>query len=238
MIHIQGLSKKYGKQDVLKNLNLTLDKGHSVALIGPNGCGKTTMLKCILGLVVPDAGSIRIWDNEVIGKFEYRRLIGYMPQIGRYPGNLTVKQLIDMISDVGGHRKASDFDLIHAFDLERIYNKKMNALSGGMTQKVSACMAFIFNPEILILDEPTAGLDPVASEILMDKIRLETERGKLILITSHILSELDRIVDSVVFMQEGRIGFHKDIPALLADTGQHTISQAIVNVLKKEKAYV
>ena len=110
----------------------------------------------------------------------------------------------------------------------------MRTLSGGTTQKVSAILAFLFDPEVLILDEPTAGLDPLASEILKDKIIKEREKGKLILITSHLLSELDDMITQIIFMQEGKVHFHKTIVDLLESTNEQKISKAIAKILKKE----
>lgn len=113
-----------------------------------------------------------------------------------------------------------------------MFDKKMRTLSGGTTQKVSATIAFLFNPNILILDEPTAGLDPLASETLKEKIIAEKQKGKLILITSHLLSELDELISHVVFMNEGQVKFHKTIEDLKNTTGEQKISKAIANVLK------
>ena len=107
----------------------------------------------------------------------------------------------------------------------------MRTLSGGTRQKVSAALAFLFNPDVLILDEPTAGLDPLSSEILKEKIISEKNRGKLVLITSHILSELDDLVTQVIYMQEGKLCFHKSIDELRMDTGETKLSKAISNVM-------
>jgi Cu-processing system ATP-binding protein len=125
-----------------------------------------------------------------------------------------------------------DEELIEAFGLKEIESKKMRTLSGGTRQKVSACLAFLFNPDVLILDEPTAGLDPVASEILKQKIITEKEKGKLILITSHILSELDDLVSEIIYMQDGRLQFHKSLEQLREDTGQIKLAAAIAQVMK------
>ncbi len=110
----------------------------------------------------------------------------------------------------------------------------MRTLSGGTTQKVSATLAFLFNPEVLILDEPTAGLDPLASEILKDKIIKEKEKGKLILITSHLLSELDDLITQIIYMQEGTVHFHQTIHDLLQSTNEQKISKAIAKILKNK----
>lgn len=232
MIEIKDISKNFGKLWALKNVNLTCDRGQCIALIGPNGCGKTTLIKSILGMVVPTSGNIIFDGKNIKGDHLYRNKIGYMPQIGRYPENMTIGHIIKMIRQIRNSDKAFDEDLLQAFDLPSLYEKRMRTLSGGTTQKVSATLAFLFDPDVLILDEPTAGLDPLASEILKEKITKEKEKGKLILITSHLLSELDDLVTEIIFMQEGNLLFHKTIDELMEHTGEQKIARAIANVLK------
>ena len=127
-----------------------------------------------------------------------------------------------------------DEELIHAFRLDGILSKRMRTLSGGTRQKVSASLAFLFTPEVLILDEPTAGLDPLASEILKEKIIKEKQKGKLVLITSHIMSELDDLVTQIIYMQDGQLVFHKSIENLRKDTGEDKLSKAIANLMMKK----
>lgn len=234
MIEIKKCSKKFGKHEVLQNINLSFHKGECIALIGPNGCGKTTLIKSILGMVIPDSGSVEFNNKSIFGDYLYRENIGYMPQIGRYPDNMTIGQIVEMIKKIRNSDQALDEDLINAFELEKMFLKQMRTLSGGTTQKVSAALAFLFNPEVLILDEPTAGLDPLASEILKEKIILEKEKGKLILITSHLLSELDDLVSEIVFMQEGKIYFHKKVSDLKLETNESKISKSIAKILKNK----
>ncbi|RKS01245.1 MULTISPECIES: ABC transporter ATP-binding protein [unclassified Flavobacterium] len=235
MIDIQNIDKKFGKLAVLQDINLSFQKGQCIALIGPNGCGKTTLIKAILGMVLPDNGSIIVNGKSILGEYLYRENIGYMPQIGRYPDNMTIGQIIDMIKKVRNTSTTLDEDLIHAFELDKMFDKQMRTLSGGTTQKVSAVLAFLFNPEVLILDEPTAGLDPLASEILKEKIIREKEKGKLILITSHLLSELDDLITEIIFMQEGKVHFHQKIEDLKASTKEDKISRAIAKILKNNQ---
>lgn len=234
MITIQNIYKKFGKLEVLNDVSLTFNKGECIALIGPNGCGKTTLIKSILGMVIPTKGDILFDEKSILKKYKYRDQIGYMPQIGRYPDYMTVGQIIEMIKKIRNSDEVLDEDLIQAFELEKIFNKQMRTLSGGTTQKVSAILAFLFNPDVLILDEPTAGLDPLASEILKEKIIKEREKGKLILITSHLLSELDDMISQIIFMQEGKVHFHKSIADLLESTNEQKISKAIAKILKNE----
>lgn len=234
MIQVTQLTKDFGKLRVLRQVNLHCQQGQCIALIGPNGCGKTTLIKSILGMVIPSSGEITFKGKSIRNDFNYRQQIGYMPQIGRYPDNMKVGQILEMIRNIRNSQSAMDEDLLKAFKLEGIFDKRMRTLSGGTTQKVSATLAFLFNPEVLILDEPTAGLDPLASEILKEKIIAERNKGKLILITSHLLSELDDLISEIVFMQEGQVVFHQPIQELKDTTGENRISKAIATILKRQ----
>lgn len=233
MIEIKNISKKFGKIEVLKNINISCREGNCIALIGPNGCGKTTLIKSILGMVIPDIGEIIFNGKSIYNDFSYRNEIGYMPQIGRYPENMNIGQVIEMIKQLRKSNTSIDDDLINQFHLNKLFNKKMRTLSGGTTQKVSATLAFLFNPKVLILDEPTAGLDPLASEVLKEKIIEEKKKGKLVLITSHLLSELDELITQLIFMQEGNVVFHKSIDDLKNETGEEKISKSIAKILKE-----
>jgi len=235
MIEIKNISKQFGKFKALDNVSLSLDKGECIALIGPNGCGKTTLIKNILGMVLPSQGDIFYNGKSTRNDYMYRKYIGYMPQIGRYPENMSIGQVIEIIKSIRQSKEELDETLIDSFQLKGMFNKKMNTLSGGTTQKVSAVLAFLFNPDVLILDEPTAGLDPIASEILKDKIIAEKQKGKLILITSHLLSELDDLITRLVFMQDGNVLFNKSIEQLKLETGEEKISKAITNILKSKQ---
>lgn len=232
MIVADKISKRFAKLNALDKVSVRCNKGECIALIGPNGSGKTTLIKCILGMVVPDSGTITFDGKDIHRDWHYRSQIGYMPQIGRYPDNMTIGQVTDMMKDI---RKAAkpvlDEDLIYSFGLHHLLNKRMRTLSGGTRQKVSASLAFLFNPGVLVLDEPTAGLDPLAAEILKEKILREKERGKLIIITSHVLSELDDLVTQVIYMQDGSIKFHKTIEALRMNTGHEKLSKAIASIM-------
>ncbi len=232
MIQIQHISKDFGKFKVLKDINLDLQGGECIALIGPNGSGKTTLIKSILGMVVPTAGDILFDGQNIQQKWTYRKEIGYMPQIGQYPENMTIGQVLDMMKDIRKMPEDTlDLDLFHSFNLPALLEKRMGTLSGGTRQKVSACLAFMFNPKALILDEPTAGLDPLSTEILKDKIKKEMGNNKLIIISSHVLSDLDDMVSQIIYLQDGNLIFHKSLHQLKMDTGTDKLSKAIAHIM-------
>lgn len=234
MIAVHNITKKFGKFTALSNVSFTCNAGECIAIIGPNGSGKTTIIKSILGMVIPDSGTITFNGGSISNDSQYRNHIGYMPQIGRYPENMTIGQVLDMMIDI---RKIPvsqlDQDLIREYDIENILDKRMGTLSGGTRQKVSACLAFMFNSKVLILDEPSAGLDPVASEILRNKIVTEKENNKLVIITSHILSELDDLITQVIYMQDGKAMFHKSIDDLRQETKEEKLSRAIAKIMRE-----
>jgi Cu-processing system ATP-binding protein len=234
MIIATNVSKQFGKLKALDNVSATCNKGECIALIGPNGSGKTTFIKTILGMVVQDSGFITFNGNNILHDWQYRKQIGYMPQTGSYPDNMTIGQILEMMKDIRGISENLDEDLVQTFKLPLLLNKRMRTLSGGTRQKVSAALAFMFNPDVLILDEPTAGLDPVASEILKEKIIVEKNKGKLILISSHILSELDDLVTQVIYMQDGQIQFHQTIETLRTETGEQKLNKAIAHIMNKQ----
>ncbi|MFD2512503.1 ABC transporter ATP-binding protein [Pontibacter locisalis] len=234
MITIENLRKSYGKLQVLNNVSASFGAGRVISIIGPNGSGKTTMSKCILGMVLPDDGDIKIGGESVLNKHAYRSQIGYMPQIGRYPENMKIRQVIGMIRDIRKDVKQIDEELIGLYGLEAMYEKRMGALSGGTKQKVSAALAFMFNPQILILDEPTAGLDPISAEILKCKILKEKKNGKLILITSHIMSEIEEVADEVLCLMDGQLKFHETIAGIKAQANEERLSRAIAKIMNEE----
>lgn len=234
MIEIKNLSKKIENNLILREVNISFLEGKSYALIGQNGCGKTTLIKSILGLNTLTDGEILFNEKSIVEDYHYRKEIGYMPQKGDYPKSMKVKDMIGLISQIRAH-EPQDTELIDELKLEKIYNKKMGALSGGMVQKVSAVSAFLFHPKVIILDEPMAALDIISAEILKNKIIKEKKKGKIVIITSHLLGDLDEVVDEIVFMNEGQILISQSVEELKKQTGMEDLSQSIVSILKNIK---
>ena len=234
MIVARHLTKSFGRLRALDDFSVTMNRGQSVLLIGPNGSGKTTFIKCVLGLVLPNKGELTLDGESLLQNPSLRRAIGYMPQIGWFPDHLRVGQIFEMMREIRrGTFTRTDEDLVEAFGIDKIAHKAARTLSGGTRQKVSACLAFLFDPDILILDEPTAGLDPVAAEILKEKVRAERANHKLILMTSHILSDLDEITSDVLHLIEGKLQFYRSINDLMSGQGDEKLGRVIARIMRE-----
>ena len=232
MIKIVQINKSFGKLHVLKDINLEIEKGKITAIIGPNGSGKTTLIKNILGLMKPDSGKIFVDNLDISRGVEYKNQIGSMPQIARFPENLRVGELIDIVSDLRSKKNGVDKELFDSYNLQNELNKKMGTLSGGTRQRVNAALAFMFQPEILILDEPTAGLDPISSSAMKDKIHKEQKNGKTIIITSHILSDIEELSENLVFILEGKIIYNGTVKGLIEEKGKSNLERTIASLME------
>lgn len=235
MIEFKNLDKRFGKLTVLDGLDLAIKKGGIFAILGPNGSGKTTLIKCLLGMVIPNKGEILLNNESVLRKWDYRNNLNYLPQIANFPPNLTVIELINMVKNLRP-KKSSEQELIDLFGLNEFLNKKLGNLSGGTKQKVNIVLTFMFDSELIILDEPTTGLDPIALIHLKDLIRKEKSKGKTILITTHIMSVVDELADEIVFLLDGKIYFKGSIEELKKQTNNNNLEHAIANLISKQYA--
>lgn len=229
MIQIQDLHKKFGKNQVLTGVDLTINNGGVFAILGPNGSGKTTLIKSVLGMVVPNKGSISVMDIDIKNNWKYRQEIDYLPQIANFPVNLKVKELIHMIKDLR-QKPSRDEELILQFRLEPFLDKKLSTLSGGTKQKVNIVLTFMFDSSLIVLDEPTTGLDPASLIQLKELIEREKTKGKTILITSHIMQFVEQMADEIVYLLEGKIYFKGSIDALKSKTDQADFEHAIAAI--------
>ena len=235
MIRVHGISKAFGERRVLSGIDLTIRDGCVTAVLGPNGSGKTTLVKMLLGLVHPDEGTIEIGGRQLNGDCSYRADIGYMPQAARFPENLTGREIIAMLTDLRGTGARQDRELMDEFGLEPELDKPVRVLSGGNRQKVSAAATFLFDPRYVFLDEPTAGLDPIASGALKDKIRRERGRGKTVILTSHVLSEVEQLADDVVVLLDGGVLSAGSLADLRATTQEPTLERAIARLMRQRR---
>jgi len=235
MVSIQNLHKKYGKNQVLSGVDLTINSGGIFAVLGPNGSGKTTLIKSILGMVIPNQGVIEVLNKNIKKNSDYRHQIDYLPQIANFPSNLKVRELIKMIKDLRGYTN-EDLHLIELFKLQPFLDKKLGNLSGGTKQKVNIVLTFMFGGPLIILDEPTTGLDPISLIRLKELIQTEKAKGKTILITSHIMSFVEEVSDEIVFLLEGKIYFKGSISELKTKTNQQDFEHAIASILTENHA--
>ncbi len=235
MIAITDIKKKFGKVEVLKGINLEIDHGGIFAILGPNGSGKTTLIKSVLGMVVPDGGDISIDGVSILGGWAHRNEINYMSQIADFPPNLKVTELVSMIRNLRPKEAKID-GLIELFGLTPFLDKKLGHLSGGTRQKVNILLTFMFESNIIILDEPTTGLDPISLLHLKQIINQERDNGKTILITSHIMSFVEEVADEIVFLLEGKIYFKGTLDILKEKTKQPTLELAVAHLINPNYA--
>lgn len=231
MISVDGLRKSYGARRVLDAVSLALVPGRITALVGPNGSGKTTLIKCLLGLAHGDAGRVMLDGVAIDPEGRYRQRIGYAPQAPHFPPNLSVGEVFAMLQALRPGAAVDD-SLLEAFSLRAEWDTPVGTLSGGWRQKVSLAAAWLFRPDVLILDEPTAGLDPIAAGLFKHALREAREAGRTVLVTSHILSELEELADDVAFLNEGALRFAGPVQALLEHTGMRRLEPAVAAMLR------
>ncbi|AFH48565.1 ABC-type transport system ATPase component [Ignavibacterium album JCM 16511] len=234
MIRISNIIKKYNKLEVLKGIDAELQTGKVTAIVGPNGSGKTTLIKIILGLVKADFGFVEIDGTKINGDYNYKNNIGYMPQIARYPENLTVFEVLSMIKDLRNRKDQPEEKLLKEFELSGELTKAIRTLSGGNRQKLSTVISLMFDPKFLIFDEPTAGLDPVISNRFKEMVFAEKQKGKTIILTSHIMSEVEELADEIIFLLEGKIFYKGSLQNLLIERGESKLEKAVAKILEEK----
>jgi Cu-processing system ATP-binding protein len=232
-IRFRGLRKRFGRLEVLRGVDLDVPAGRITAIVGPNAAGKSTLIKTLLGLVrLPGSGGTVEVDGDVVnGGPAYRAGIGYMPQAAHFPSNLTGREVIALLKDLRGPGALLDEELIGSLRLEPALDQPVSTLSGGTRQKLNAVVAFLFRPTILVLDEATAGLDPVAAGLLKAKVRAAAAGGATVILTGHILGEIEELADDIVFLIEGTVGFRGTLDELLARSGEANLERALARLL-------
>jgi ABC-type multidrug transport system ATPase subunit len=203
-VKLEGVSKRFGERIALDNITLNLESGKSILLVGTNGAGKSTMLRCILG-IIGFTGSIMVFGMDVRrhGK-EVRKLVGYVPQSIRYGEDATVAGLVDYVSDLKGVDVYLE-DVLSPLGLEKMAYVKVGSLSGGMRQRLAISLALIGDPQLLLLDEPFNNLDPMARNSVSELLRKLVKSGKTVVVSVHTMSGLIHSFDSVAVMRDGRL---------------------------------
>lgn len=230
MIEVRGLTKNYGAREVLGGIDLRIGEGRITGLAGPNGCGKTTLIKCLLGLAVPTGGEIRIAGRPVDDGGRFRRLIGYMPQAADFPPNLRLSELLRMLEDLRGEKAPEKDRLIALFGLGEAMDRPFGHLSGGTRQKLAAVAALMFDAPLIVLDEPTAGLDPLSRVTFKDLLLEKAATGKTILFVSHFMSEIEALASRIVFLSEGRVVHDGPVDRLIEETNEPDLERALTRL--------
>ena len=235
VVEIKNIHKSFKKNYVLKGVDLTIDQGGIWAVLGPNASGKTTLIKTILGMVLPDKGKISINGENILGKWEYKKSINYLPQIARFPENLTILELFKMIEEL--RNSAGNLQpLINRFDIEPHLKTKLSNLSGGTKQKVNLALALMYDNPIYILDEPTAGLDPLALIELKDILLQLKEENRIVIITTHIMSLVEELADNIIFILEGEIHFNGSPKELKNKYNGKNLERSIAKMLNENNS--
>ena len=207
MLELKNISKKYGRVTALKSVNITLGSG-IYALLGPNGSGKSTMMNIIAGILPPSDGEV-LYNGQTIRSLGlmYREKIGYMPQYpGMYP-SFTVRDFLIYMSELKGLARGSEGevdDILRRVELDDCADRRVSALSGGMKQRLSLAQAVLGSPEIIILDEPTAGLDP-KQRIAVRNFISETASDRTVLWATHIVPDIEGIAREVIILKQGEV---------------------------------
>lgn len=234
MIKVNQVKKSFRTIHALKGISFEAHPGKVTGLIGPNGCGKTTMIKSILGLVIPDSGEITVLQDTVSQHFEYRKNIGYMPQSPAFPDNLKIGELLEMLENIRGQSAQRKTELLKIFELDQQRDRIIGQLSGGTKQKVAAVSAFMFDPPILILDEPTVGLDPAVAMRFKKLVDSEKKNNKTVLLVSHIMSEVEQLVDDMVFLLDGQLAFSGSTSSIIQKAGANkTLEESVVLLIEQ-----
>jgi Cu-processing system ATP-binding protein len=233
-VRVENLTKRFGRFAALNGVDLTFGAGRITAVVGPNAAGKSTLIKAILGLVRVgrDDGRILVDGEPVRDDHRYRARIGYMPQAAQFPAQLTGREILALVEGLRAGETHLDRELIDRLGLGPSLDKRVRLMSGGTRQKLNAAVAFLFRPTLLVLDEPTAGLDPIASAILKDKILAAASSGTTVILTSHILSEIEELAQDIVFLVEGRVAYRGSVEELKAQSGETRLERAVATLLE------
>lgn len=217
MLEIKELNKSYGDLNVLNHINLTLENG-IYGLLAPNGAGKTTLMQILATLIYPDSGEV-LWNGRDIFKldFEYRSVLGFLPQDFGYYRDYSPQRYLEYLGVLKGMQKSripeQAAKCLKLVGLEDVTKKKMKKFSGGMIQRVGIAQALLNNPQILILDEPTAGLDP-KERVRFRNILSELSKNIIIILSTHIVSDVESVANKIIFLKDRKIFCNETIPVI------------------------
>ncbi|MBP8168393.1 MAG: ABC transporter ATP-binding protein [Azonexus sp.] len=207
-VSIVDVVKHFGSLQALAGVSLAIEEGEFFGLLGPNGAGKTTLISCLAGLIRPDSGTLKVLGHDVINDFrEARRLLGVVPQELVFDPFFNVRETLQIQSGYFGIRKNDDWidEILHNLDLTSKANVNMRRLSGGMKRRVLVAQALVHKPPVIVLDEPTAGVDVELRQGLWQFVRRLNGEGHTIILTTHYLEEAEALCGRIALMKQGRV---------------------------------
>ncbi len=236
IIEVRGLTKRFGEVTAVDDLSFSVPAGRIVGLLGPNGAGKTTTLQLMLGLTTPTSGEIRILGFDLRRhRREILRRVNFSSAYISLPTNLTAWENLNVFARLynvrGIRRKVTD--LLELFEIPEVLNRVTGALSSGQITRLNLCKAFLNDPEILFLDEPTASLDPdIAAKVRATLRRIQKERGVTMIYTSHNMREVERTCDQVLFLSRGRIVLRGSPAEVLARARSESLEEVFISIAR------
>jgi len=234
-IEIRGVEKRFGDLQALKSVDLTVEKGEFFALLGPNGAGKTTLINVLAGLSRPDAGVLKVMGYDVVREYRAaRRNLGVVPQELVFDPFLTVRESLELQSGYFGIANNGDWieDLLSNLQLMDKADKNMRALSGGMKRRVLIAQALVHRPPVIVLDEPTAGVDVELRKVLWKFIQRLNHEGHTILLTTHYLEEAQTLCRRVGILKQGQIVALDTTENLLAGRSSQSLEDVFVAIMQ------
>ncbi|MDE1989775.1 MAG: ABC transporter ATP-binding protein [Betaproteobacteria bacterium] len=236
-IEIRGADKHYGSLHALKAVDLTVDSGDFFALLGPNGAGKTTLINLLSGLSRPDGGILKVMGHDVVRDYrQARRSLGVVPQELVFDPFFTVRETLEIQSGYFGLRKNDEWidDLLHNLQLSDKAEANMRALSGGMKRRVLIAQALVHRPPVIVLDEPTAGVDVALRQSLWKFIQRLNREGHTILLTTHYLEEAETLCRRVAILRQGQIVADDTTENLLQSSTSGKLEDVFVALMQDE----
>ena len=236
-IQVENLTKVYNKYFAVNKINFQIDKNRTVGLLGPNGCGKTTTIGMILGLVTPSEGKIKI-ENKNIENFERDEILKRFNFASPYvelPKKLTVRQNLEIYGRLYGIKNLSEriYDISIDLDIKNFFNRKTGELSSGQKNRVSLAKALINKPEILLLDEPTASLDPDIGDFVRNYIQDYKKKNKItMLLASHNMNEVEKLCDGIIMMKKGKIIDSGTCEELISKHGRNNLEETFLKLAR------
>jgi ABC-2 type transport system ATP-binding protein len=211
MLEVRELRKAFGARAILNGIDLTVGRGDAIALVGGNGCGKTTTLRCIVGLARPDAGTVRV--DGIDAAADPRRAlqrVSYLPQKPSFPQTLTAGEIVSIAARLRGQPSHAADREIERCGLAGVAAQPVSRLSGGERQRVGLAVTFVADTPVFIFDEPSASLDPPAARLLIERARVLRQEGRAVLFTTHVAADIDALATRVALLQAGRVAMIDD----------------------------